>query len=220
MPRTARLLAEDLVFHIMTRGNNRHTIFHDYQDYKQYLFLLGLYKEDHGFLLFHYCLMPNHVHIILKNTKDTNLPKFMKQINLSYMKYYKKKYTYDGYFWQGRYKSLIISSDEYLLMCGKYIELNPVRAKLVDDPSKYEYSSYSFYAYGTNNRLLDQNPIYEDMGKTPKERQAYYRNFVIEPNTINLKHKFIGPIHFIKALEERFCVLNDNRRRGRPKIAE
>ena len=216
MPRIARLVAEDTVFHILTRGNNRRAVFHEDKDYRHYLYLLKLYKEEHYFLLHHYCLMPNHIHLILMTTEHTDLAKLMKQVNLAYMHYYKRNYSHYGHFWQGRYKSLIIQKDEYLLTCGKYIELNPVKANIVKDPKDYPYSSYNFYASGDHNTLIDTNPLYADMGKTNKQRQLYYTNLVVDNLKIEQHQRFIGSKDFIKTMEERFGVKSQQRKRGRP----
>jgi putative transposase len=145
MPRSARILPEQGIFHIMARGNNRQEIFKDKEDFEQYIYLLKLYKEQHLFKLYHYCLMSNHLHLILETTPSTNLPKLMKQISLSYMHYFRRRYRYYGHFWQGRYKSLLIEKDSYLLTCGKYIEMNPVRAKMVAFPEEHPWSSYRTY---------------------------------------------------------------------------
>ena len=102
----------------------------------------------------------------------------MKGINLAYAQYYKRKYNHTGHFWQDRYKSIIISKDEYLLACGSYIELNPVRAKIVDDPMKYQWSSYSVYAYGRKDAIVDEHPIYLQLSGDEGERKKKYREFV------------------------------------------
>lgn len=134
MPRQARFLPPDNVYHIMCRGNNSHDIFIQKEDYLKYLELLEKYKEDHPFDLYHYALMPNHIHFLLKTSKETNFSEFMKRLNLAYFHYYRIKYGWKGHFWQDRFKSKLISQDDYLIQCGKYIELNPVRANIVSDP--------------------------------------------------------------------------------------
>jgi len=87
--------------------------------------------------------MRNHIHFVLEPTaKGGKLSEIMKGINLSYAQYYKNKHRHIGHFWQDRYKSILISKDNYLLACGSYIELNPVRARIVEDPKDYRWSSY------------------------------------------------------------------------------
>jgi len=165
--------------------------------------------------------MPNHVHLIIETTPTTNLAKLMKQINLAYMHYYRKRYTYFGHFWQGRYKSLIIDKDEYLIACGRYIELNPVRAKIVKEPEDYRYSSYNLYAHGREDGLADLDPLYVDLGKTTKRRQENYRKFVQEGlPMVNLNSRFMGSKSFICAMEGKFNIKNLKDARGRPKKVE
>src|SRR4030042_771285 len=133
MPRTARIAPNEYVYHILTRGNNRQNVFKDKKDYEKYLGILKRYKEKYKFKLYHYVLMTNHVHLVLETAqKGGNLSEIMKGINLSYAQYYKKRYRHIGHFWQDRYKSIIISKDNYLLACGSYVDLNPVRAKIVE----------------------------------------------------------------------------------------
>ncbi|MEW6066811.1 MAG: transposase [Nitrospirota bacterium] len=122
MPRTARIAPNEHVYHILTRGNNRQDIFKDKKDYKKYMEILQKYREKYKFMLYHYALMRNHVHLVLETTqKGGTLSEIMKGINLSYAQYCKGKYKHIGHFWQDRYKSIIISKDNYLLACGSYV---------------------------------------------------------------------------------------------------
>jgi putative transposase len=107
-----------------------------------------------------------------------SLAEIMKGINLSYAQYFKGRYRHTGHFWQDRYKSIIVSKDEYLLACGSYVELNPVRAKVVEDPKDYRWSSYNTYAYGRKDELIDEHPIYKQLSKDQTERRKRYREFV------------------------------------------
>jgi putative transposase len=102
----------------------------------------------------------------------------MKVINLSYAQYYKIRYKHIGHFWQDRYKSIIISKDDYLLACGSYVELNPVRAKIVEDPKDYKWSSYNVYAYGRKKSIVDEHSIYKELSKDETERRKKYRELV------------------------------------------
>ncbi len=105
MPRIFRILPEKGVFHILTRGNNRQKIFKDDTDYKRYLSLLEFYKQEHKFLLYHYCLMSNHVHLIIETTPKTSLAKLMKQVNLAYLYHFRKRYSYYGHFCKAAIKA-------------------------------------------------------------------------------------------------------------------
>lgn len=179
MPRAARVAPKEHVYHILTRGNNRQDIFKDEKDYKKYLELLQKYKEKYKFKLYHYVLMRNHVHLVVETTeRGGSLAEIMKGINLSYAQYFKGRYKHTGHFWQDRYKSILISKDNYLLACGSYVELNPVRAKVVEDSKDYRWSSYNTYAYGKKDELVDEHPIYKQLSKEQKERRKRYREFV------------------------------------------
>jgi len=166
--------------------------------------------------------MNNHIHLILEITPKTNLASFMKGISLSYFNYYKRKYSYTGHFWQGRFKSLLIEKDKYLLACGLYIEKNSVRANIVKRPEDYPYSSYKFYALGEENLLLNENPLYEELGHNEKERQRNYKDFFLENqqrNNIKFKmfnRRFLGSESFVNKMEEKFKVKDIKTVRGRP----
>src|SRR5208283_5659512 len=179
MPRTARIAPKENVYHVLTRGNNRQNIFKDDSDFEKYGDLLNRYKERYSFKLYHYVLMTNHVHLVLEVMDNGgSLSEIMKGINLSYAQHYKRKYKHTGHFWQDRYKSIMISKDDYLLACGSYVELNTVRARIVNDPKEYKWSSYNVYAYGKRDVLVDEHPIYMEQSGDDTERRRRYREFV------------------------------------------
>ncbi len=156
MPRVARIYTEQGIFHILTKGNNKQWVFKDDSDFKAYIGILKDLKQEQPFDLYHYCLMNNHVHLIIETNKNTELSKLMKRLNLSYYQYFKKKYSYAGHFWQDRYKSYVIQKDEYLINCISYIEYNSVRANMVLRPEDYPWSSYKARILGEKDKLLDQ----------------------------------------------------------------
>jgi len=164
----------------MTRGNNRHDVFEDHEDYIYFLDLISRFKADHPFELYHYCLMTNHVHLLVKTNKASDFSAFMKKLNLAYFYHYRNVYGWTGHLWQDRFKSQPVGKDNYFIQCGKYIELNPVRAGIVDSPDKYEYSSFGYYANGHINPLITEDIFYEIMGKTKEKRQEAYKDLVIE----------------------------------------
>ena len=179
MPRPPRLLLSRSYYHIMTRGNNKNFVFKKDDDYRYYLDLMSKYKNELPFDLFHYCLMPSHVHMLMKTQKAHSFSLFMKKINLAYFHYYKRKYRWVGHFWQDRFKSQPVGKDEYFIQCGKYIELNPVRKGLVVNPEEYRYSSYRFYVLGDKNILLTEDIFYEGLGKNQKDRQESYEKLIV-----------------------------------------
>lgn len=221
MPRVARIYTEEGVFHILTRGNNKQWVFKDKSDFLAYKKILKELKAEQPFKLYHYCLMNNHIHLIIETNKMTKLSKLMKRLNLLYYNHYKRKYGYAGHFWQGRFKSLLIQKDEYLLACGLYIERNPVRAKMVDSPAEYPHSSYNYYAYGREDGLTDRDIYYNEIGHNDKQRQKKYRRLILDENKgINsamLNQLFLGTKEFVKRMENKFKVNNIRLQRGRPK---
>ena len=205
----------------MARGNNKQLIFRDERDFITYKETLSRLKDEHPFKLYHYCLMTNHIHMVIETNKDTELSKLMKRINLSYYQHYKKRYGYAGHFWQDRFKSLLIEKDTYLLACGLYIERNPVRAKMVKLPEQYPYSSYVYYARGKDDPLLDKDPCYETLGNDDLQRRNEYRKLALADTECVgqaiSRQLFLGSAGFIKRMEKQFGVSNVRLERGRPK---
>ena len=179
MPRKPRRLTEAGVYHIVTRGNNRQKLFRKQKDYEFYLGLLERMKEDYEFEVFHYCLMTNHVHFLMKFYDGESLQKVMQRVNLRYAKYFCREYRSAGHVFQDRFKSFAIEKDSYLLECGRYIERNPLNAGMVKDLLEYRWSSFVHYGYGCADRFLTVNPLYHDLGRSEKERQESYRDYVL-----------------------------------------
>jgi len=184
MPRTKRIIPDNAALHVISRGNNGNIIFHNDNDKLRYYALLQELRGENRIGVFHYCLMNTHVHIILNLNPDSTLSKFMKQLNLMYFHYYRKKYGYFGHFWQDRFKSNIIDNDLYLLQCGKYIELNSVRAGIVNHPKRYIFSSYNCYASNKPDGLVTLSPAYLGLSDSAKIRQELYVDFVVDSSVI------------------------------------
>ena len=187
MPRKAREVPINGYLHIISRGNNKRKIFRYEQDKKRYYLYLSNLKQEEKINICHYCLMGNHVHLLVKVSQESNLSLFMKRINLKYVYYYRKKYTYCGHLWQDRFQSKIINDEPYLIQCGKYIELNPVRAGIVSTPEDYIFSSYNYYGFGQKDSLVTPSPLYEDLSNEEEKRQNIYRNLVNEEKSEALK---------------------------------
>lgn len=180
MPRPARLLLSHSYYHVMTRGNNKNIVFRQVADYQYYLELIARFKSDLPFDLFHYCLMPTHVHQLVRTVKAKNFSLYMKKINLAYFHYFRRKYSWVGHFWQDRFKSQPVGKDEYFIQCGKYIEENPVRNGLVSDPVEYTYSSYKHYTSDNKNPLITDDIFFNGLGTTIRECQMAYQQMVID----------------------------------------
>ena len=221
MPRTRRHIPVDSAVHIMCRGNNRQNIFNNDSDKLYYWRLLNELKDENNINIFHYCVMDNHVHLIAWITHESNLSKFMKQLNLSYYNYYKKLYGYWGHIWQGRYKSNLIETNAYLLHCGKYIELNPVRAGIVRLPSEYPFSSYKHYAFGDSDALISDSPAFLGLADDAQKRGEQFVAFVVDGDIINserlAQQAFIGSRDFVRKLREYYGIKETKAKGGRPR---
>ncbi len=175
MPRTARIIDPEGVYHVICRGNNKAMIFRDDRDWIVYKNIVARCKATLPFKLMHYVLMGNHVHLILGLDQRAPLSKIMKRISQEYAQYHARRYGFIGHLWQDRYKSLLVAKDSYLLTCGIYIELNPVRAGIVQTPAEYRWSSYGYYALGKKDDLIDEDPLFSTLGNDDRQRRTTYQ---------------------------------------------
>lgn len=150
MPRQRREISKTSVYHIMMRGNEKKDIFIDEEDKMKFIDILIEKKQDEAYYLYAYCLMNNHVHLIIKEGKD-ELSRIMKRINISYAHYFNDKYDRVGHIFQDRFRSEAIESEAYLLSAIRYIHMNPVKANVVKETSQYSWSSYNLYIDQSNN---------------------------------------------------------------------
>jgi putative transposase len=223
MPRTARVAFPSLVYHIISRGNNREWVFNEAGDFEKYLDICRRYKEKFGFKLYHWVLMSNHIHLVLETTEESCLSKIMQGINLAYTIWFNRKNAKVGHLWQDRFKSAVVERDAYLLECGRYVERNPLRAGMVKDLKDYPWSSYRVYAYGKADGVTDRHEIYDAMGKGHGGRQRVYREYVCsnrDSEEQEIREKMargvIGAEIYQEKIEKR--VMEARRpRRGRPR---
>jgi putative transposase len=180
MSRSARVIPVQGYLHVISRGNNHQRLFRCRKDYKIYCLQLRKLKIEESVKIHHYCLMPNHVHLLVGVDQTSNLARFMKRVGLKYFYYYLKKRDYSGHLLQGRFKSKIIDNERYFLQCGKYIELNPVRARIVDAPADYYFSSYRYYALGQKDGIVDADLLYLDLHEDAQRRRKAYCNMLID----------------------------------------
>ena len=175
MARHARFIIPGHPQHVIQRGNNREPCFYSEQDYQRYLEDLIASANKYECRVHAYVLMTNHVHMLVTPMKDRGISDMMQALGRRYVYYVNKAYRRTGTLWEGRYKSSLVDSDHYLLTCMRYIELNPVRAGLVDHPAKYRWSSYSANALGVSNSILSKHAEYQLLGRSPEDRQSTYR---------------------------------------------
>lgn len=142
MPRVARGLVDGGIYHILNRGNGQQKVFHKDADYAAFLDLLGQTLERYEVDLYAYCLMPNHYHLVVKAVNSEDLSNGMRWFSTTHVRRYHKHYKTSGHLWQGRYKSFVIEDDDHLLTTVRYVEGNPVRARLVTSAIDWVWSSH------------------------------------------------------------------------------
>ncbi len=175
MPRHARFLIPGVATHVIQRGNNRSSCFYEEADYAYFLKHLEEQAAKHGCTIHAYCLMTNHVHLLLTPVHHDSLGSMMKGLGQRYVQYVNRTHQHTGTLWEGRYRSGMMKDEAHVLCCYRYIELNPVRAGMVDRPEQYRWSSYRANAGGAHNPLLTGHPNYTNMGESVGDRSRAYR---------------------------------------------
>ncbi len=175
MPRKPRFVLPGEPQHVIVRGINREPIFYDDADCRYYISKLKEALIKHNCSLHAYVLMTNHVHLLLTPETEQSISKAIQMLDRYYVQYFNSTYGRTGSLWEGRYKSTLIDSEQYLLSCYRYIELNPVRAQMVDHPSEYPWSSYRRNGIGQANPIVELHYKYEELGRAEEERQQGYR---------------------------------------------
>lgn len=193
MARPCRLQAEHCLYHITSRGDDRKQIFVNHSDYQKFLCYLKTVKDKFQVYVYAYCLMGNHYHLLLE-TIQPNLSSVMQYLNASYTAYYNAKHKRCGHLFQGRFKSVIVEVDSYLSELTRYIHLNPVRAKIVDRPEKYRWSSYNSYLSNQLSDIIDICMVRRLLGMNGPEYVKFVlsgmNNIMVDP----LKKVYAGCI--------------------------
>jgi len=172
MARRPRLFAPGVLYHVIVRGNQRQKTFLDDGDYQAYLERLGRYRKRFGVTVYAYCLMPNHVHLLVE-TGSSPLSRFMQGLQQSYTQYFNRKRRKTGHLFQGRYQAIVCDKDQYLLPLIRYIHHNPVRAKIVRKVDEYRYSGHRAYAEGRVTDVVEPKRVLDMLGG-----RGGYRRFV------------------------------------------
>lgn len=160
--------------HIIIRGNNREPVFTAEEDYRFFLDKLTDAAKKHQCDIHAYVLMTNHIHMLATPHKTDGISKMMQMLGRYYVQYFNYTYKRSGTLWEGRYKASLIDSDAYALLCYRYIELNPVRANMVQHPSEYPWSSYRANALGQYDALVTPQTMYYALGQDETTRQTQY----------------------------------------------
>ena len=184
MPRPLREQRTDVPYHLVIRGNNKAKIFLNKACYTRYMELLRGYKERFGYNLYCYCLMPNHIHLVLRASLLAPISKIMQCINTSYTVHINKRFNHSGHVLEGRYKSKIVEKDPYLLRLSNYVHLNPVRARLCNKPQDYKYSSAKYYVLDKPHDGLVETALVlgyfsKDLGDAIKKYKSFLQEDLI-----------------------------------------
>jgi putative transposase len=175
MPRRARIMLPGFPLHVVQRGNNRGACFFAEQDRNFYLLHLSRLLSETACALHAYCLMTNHVHLLLTPQHADSCAALMKRLGQLHSQYVNRTYARTGSLWEGRFKSCIVQSEIYALSCYRYIELNPVRAGMADHPEKYLWSSYGVNGGSARSALVTPHDTYVRLGADSSQRRAAYR---------------------------------------------
>ena len=161
MARLSRVYIDNACYHITVRGNRKKQVFLDEIDHLRCLHIIRKAKKVYGTPIYAYCLMPNHIHLLIDPHDSRKISSFMHWVNRGYTAYFNSRYTTVGHLWQGRFQSRPIIKGAYLINCATYIEMNPVRANIVKNPEDYAWSSYRERCFGNKNDsgILDEIEI-------------------------------------------------------------
>lgn len=209
MPRRPRIHSNSGIYHIMMRGTNRQRIFHDDADYKTFLDGLRKYREVSGFALYAYCLMSNHLHLLLRVHEDGEpLDKIMRRLGAWYVYRYNRRYERSGALFDGRYKSEVVEDDRYFMAVLRYIHRNPVKSGLVTEPGQYPHSSCALYINSQPDTLVDQEPL---LNLVPGNELAAWHSLEEETACLDMEERGKRPISDDAAIKVMKKV-----RRGQP----
>lgn len=229
MPRRARLSVAGIPWHIIQRGNNRSVCFFSEEDYRRYLDDLTELSARVGCAIHAYVLMTNHVHLLLTPERSDSAALMMKHLGQRYVQYVNRTYRRSGTLWEGRFRSCLTQTEDYVLACYRYIELNPVRAAMVNRPQDYRWSSYHANAQGKADRLITPHAEYLRLARDDTDRRDAYRALFkahLEAETVDEIRKAtngnfaLGNGRFKKEIEDALGRRVQRGRSGRPRRRE
>ncbi len=177
MPRKQRFFLPGVPAHLVQRGNNRQAVFYDDSDYRAYLGWLVEGAQRYGGAIHAYVLMTNHVRLLLTPRDRDSISRLLQYVGRRYVAYVNHRYGRTGTLWEGRFKASVIDASEYLLRCYRYIELNPVRAGMVDAVRGYRWSSNRANAQEAADPAVSAHEVYLGLGKDAQTRRAAYRQW-------------------------------------------
>ena len=175
MARLPRTGAPGIPQHIIQRGNNRQACFGNERDFAAYAHWLAESAQASGVAIHAWVFMSNHVHLLATPETATAVSQMMQTLGRRYVRYFNRSYQRTGTLWEGRFKSCVVDAENYLLICQRYIESNPVRAGMVSHPGDYPWSSYRANGLGHAARLWTPHQVYCELGRSAADRAAAYR---------------------------------------------
>ena len=227
MPRSARIVLPNYPHHIVQRGHNRQAVFSDEDDYRYYLDNLAEWKYRLGCKVYAFCLMTNHVHLVVQPGDDPeSLGRLMKRVAGRQTRFANSLKGRSGTLWEGRFKSSPVDTNEYLLACCRYVELNPVFAGMCADPAEYAWSSCGSKVGAKTYEWLDEDPLYLSLAATVEGRRRRYAGFLQESISPEEKKviseavrrgQLTGTPRFVDELEQRLERRIELRGPGRPR---
>ncbi len=225
MARFNRIAPVGVTEHILHRGNNKQDCFVEEEDMKAYLSWLTEYSVKYKVDVHAWVLMSNHVHLLCTPQEPEAISKMMQSMGRMYVRYFNNAYQRSGTLWEGRYKSCLIESN-YLLELYRYIELNPVRAGMVNEPSEYSWSSYQCNGFGKRSKLQSPHELYNALGRSKKKRLESYQLLLdIDVEEVLLddirksinKGVALGSVRFTNKIEKLTGKRVTQAQRGRPR---
>ncbi len=227
MARLPRLTVPGYPHHIIQRGNNRQAIFQSSEDFQTLLDMFEEHAREFEVAIHAYVLMSNHFHLLATPDQEHSIPKMMQAVGRRYVRYFNQRQARTGTLWEGRYKSSLIQAERHLLACMAYIDLNPVRAGMVQQPIDYPWSSHTHYMGTRSNRILTPHPLYWALGNTPFAREAAYGELVhrgiTQPDATALTESALrgwalGEPDYVADLQRRTDRRVSKARAGRPRL--
>lgn len=229
MPRMGRIVLPNYPHHVVQRGHNRQVVFAAEDDYQRYLSDLRELKDVFGVKVYAYCLMTNHVHLLLApGDLVAGLGQLMKALAARTTRYRNRLEGRSGTLWESRYKSSVVQTDIYLLACSRYIELNPVRARMTAEAGDYPWSSYrERLGMGCSRDWLDADPCFLALGRDQVERRERYESYVKQAASLEetslirealQRGQLTGSSRFIDEIERITGLRIEQRGQGRPKV--
>ena len=229
MARKTRFNLPGVPQHVVQRGNNREPCFYAVDDYFRYLDDLHDAAFKNQVAIHAYVLMSNHVHLLATPGQAYSITHMMQDLGRKYVRYINRTYRRTGTLWEGRYKASLVDSEAYLLTCMRYIEMNPLRAGMVDSPGDYNWSSYLGNAQGKNDKIIETHPVYQSLGTTESDQRHAYRElfrYHLDDNQVpairdSLNQELVlGRDDFKDKIEHMLKRQTRPGQPGRPRIAE